>query len=745
MRRRHRAAGGDKAEPRGWAAATTAPAAAAATARRDGGGNSDAAAAASSGGAVKIKAVTLDNPSALEWQETPDGAFASIGPRAVCSKPHPSGLTLRYRGNVMRFVGSGTSKVTVNVNGVEIGEFPNPTSLGLKRMALCVGDDVCVAWPPLPKPASPPTSPPPATTTADAPRAGKPAQTPESAKAKETRSEGGEASTATGVRLSAVSVDNPSALEWQQTPTDPFRGTSPREICKGALGPSVTLRYRGNVIVLVATGADKLSAVINGKPMGSFSNPTSLSLKKMAVCIGDDLCVMWPPKQQESSPSPKETPASAATTTTTAAAAAAAAPKSAPAQPKAQKAAVGGATAGQSSPCFLEAMTPTVLDSEGRSVPTESLRGRVIGLYFSAHWCGPCRQFTPFLTSWLAEFQQLHPKGTKFAVVFVSRDHGAAEFAQYRAEMNFAALPFDVAQAQGSGLAAKYGVQGIPALVVVQSDGTVITSEGRREVSTDYDPPGQRFPWSPLPLGFLCGDAPANPRVTPGGPSGGPPNASPGADAVGKVHTATVSRTASSRKLPPPTTAPLSSPQAVERWAPGSDPCSVASVPRRPRRADPSAPRLVVCHDMMGGYTPQDKHPQGATGDADIYRIYHWHLIDTFIYFSHNLVSIPTPGWTNAAHRNGVQVLGTFITEWEAGQVACTKIFENINSANAFAAKLVDIAKWVSFFPARVPSLALLPVHHLASRFRHARGLYFIFGFVVPVCSTGSQCEMCAK
>jgi hypothetical protein len=99
---------------------------------------------------------------------------------------------------------------------------------------------------------------------------------------------------------------------------------------------------------------------------------------------------------------------------------------------------------------------------------------------------------------------------------------------------------------------------------------------------------------------------------------------------------------------------------------------------------------------MMGGYTAQDRNPQGSLGDGDVYRIYHWHLIDSFIYFSHNLVSIPTPGWTNTAHRNGVKVLGTFITEWEAGAEACVLIFASMSTAEAFAKKLVEIAQCVA-------------------------------------------------
>lgn len=68
----------------------------------------------------------------------------------------------------------------------------------------------------------------------------------------------------------------------------------------------------------------------------------------------------------------------------------------------------------------------------------------------------------------------------------------------------------------------------------------------------------------------------------------------------------------------------------------------------------PKRPRNLVCHDMAGGYT-DDKFVQGGA-NADAFAIWHWYLIDVFVYFSHNLVTLPPPCWTNTAHRHGVKV-----------------------------------------------------------------------------------------
>ena len=66
-------------------------------------------------------------------------------------------------------------------------------------------------------------------------------------------------------------------------------------------------------------------------------------------------------------------------------------------------------------------------------------------------------------------------------------------------------------------------------------------------------------------------------------------------------------------------------------------------------------PKLLVCHDLQGGYG-QDSLFGGGT-DPEQFALYAWHLIDTFVYFSHSLVTIPPPGWTGAAHLHGVKVI----------------------------------------------------------------------------------------
>ncbi|KAG8501382.1 hypothetical protein CXB51_003466 [Gossypium anomalum] len=125
-------------------------------------------------------------------------------------------------------------------------------------------------------------------------------------------------------------------------------------------------------------------------------------------------------------------------------------------------------------------------------------------------------------------------------------------------------------------------------------------------------------------------------------------------------------------------------------------PFNKSTVPLHPpNSALPPRPRLLVCHDMQGGYV-DDKWIQGGH-NSGAYAIWHWYLIDVFVYFSHNLVTLPPPCWTNTAHRHGVKVLGTFITEWDEGAAICKKLLSTKEAAHKYAERLAELAVALGF------------------------------------------------
>lgn len=54
----------------------------------------------------------------------------------------------------------------------------------------------------------------------------------------------------------------------------------------------------------------------------------------------------------------------------------------------------------------------------------EALAGKTLGIYFSAHWCGPCRTFTPLLAQVYKAVRQKH---SDFEILFVSGDKSEAQ------------------------------------------------------------------------------------------------------------------------------------------------------------------------------------------------------------------------------------------------------------------------------------------------------------------------------
>ncbi|CAE8631215.1 unnamed protein product [Polarella glacialis] len=137
-------------------------------------------------------------------------------------------------------------------------------------------------------------------------------------------------------------------------------------------------------------------------------------------------------------------------------------------------------------------------------VDASTLHGKAFGLYFSAHWCGPCRGFTPKLAEWYEK--DLKSKGLE--IVFVSSDRDQEAFDGYYGEQPWLALDFSN-RAEKEQLSTLLGVQGIPNLVIVDKDGSIITKEGRGAVSND--PEGAEFPWYPKPvLDLAAGPGPLN-------------------------------------------------------------------------------------------------------------------------------------------------------------------------------------------------------------------------------------------
>ena len=97
---------------------------------------------------------------------------------------------------------------------------------------------------------------------------------------------------------------------------------------------------------------------------------------------------------------------------------------------------------------------------------SNAVANKIVLFYVSAHWCGPCRQFTPQL----ARFYEENKKDVE--IVFLSADHDAESFVEYFKSMPWKAVPYD--DDLRESLQARYRVSAIPRLIVVNKNGTTI-------------------------------------------------------------------------------------------------------------------------------------------------------------------------------------------------------------------------------------------------------------------------------
>jgi nucleoredoxin len=96
---------------------------------------------------------------------------------------------------------------------------------------------------------------------------------------------------------------------------------------------------------------------------------------------------------------------------------------------------------------------------------------KLIGLYFSAYWCGPCRKFTPSLVSFYNKNAAAHPE---FEILFVSADKSASAMETYMRDMGMPWPAVNYDKVAGNEALRKYAGSGIPCLVVVDETGKVI-------------------------------------------------------------------------------------------------------------------------------------------------------------------------------------------------------------------------------------------------------------------------------
>ena len=88
---------------------------------------------------------------------------------------------------------------------------------------------------------------------------------------------------------------------------------------------------------------------------------------------------------------------------------------------------------------------------------------------FWASWCGPCRREMPNLVEAYAQY-----KGKNFEIVGVSLDQDAAAWKESIKKLNMTWPQMSDLQGWNNAGAKLYGVNSIPATVLVDQEGTIV-------------------------------------------------------------------------------------------------------------------------------------------------------------------------------------------------------------------------------------------------------------------------------
>lgn len=118
-----------------------------------------------------------------------------------------------------------------------------------------------------------------------------------------------------------------------------------------------------------------------------------------------------------------------------------------------------------------------LFSADGKPAKSDSIKkAKFVAVYHSAHWCGPCRSFTPALVKFVNE----NRKNDNFEVVLVSSDYSQKNMLGYMSEAKMPWLGVLGSTSPGKeGIinefrGIKEGVQGIPHLRVYDAEGNIV-------------------------------------------------------------------------------------------------------------------------------------------------------------------------------------------------------------------------------------------------------------------------------
>ena len=121
---------------------------------------------------------------------------------------------------------------------------------------------------------------------------------------------------------------------------------------------------------------------------------------------------------------------------------------------------------------------PEDIDGKEGKIKSATIKGTpLIGIYFSAHWCGPCRSFTPNLGKF---YENANKEKKQIEIIYCPSDQTQDEFNDYYKTMPWLAIPFE--SESKDAIADGLGISSIPTLIIFDKNGNVLDNDGRTTV-----------------------------------------------------------------------------------------------------------------------------------------------------------------------------------------------------------------------------------------------------------------------